>query len=162
MTNFTNRFTAAAAAITPLLLPLAIAALLPEKAEASTNVPTCQVTQVDISISSRSATIHCQGDRVIKRAIIAGNPKAPKLADRTPIGRYLVTEVVDSTEVPTGNYMAGAAKFAVEKKRPEIGYYIHGMLPNATGYQARYSIGCIRMNMAGLRYSIGSVVVVTK
>jgi L,D-transpeptidase catalytic domain len=153
----TNRFKSALSATAPLLIPITIAALLPAKpAKAlelqSAPANTCWAEKVTISISARMATIDCGGNRKLKRNIIAGNPKATKVVDRTPLGRFIVSEVVSGTEVGYDNYMAGAAKFAVEPGRSEVGYYIHGLVPGVTGYKSRYSIGCIRMSMVGVTF----------
>jgi lipoprotein-anchoring transpeptidase ErfK/SrfK len=153
MSNLTNRFHSAIAAILPLLPLLAIAAFAPE-AEAS---QTCLADTVDISISRSIATVSCKDGRQIRRSIVAGNPKAPNTLDRTPVGKFTITEVVG--DMP-GQYMQGAAKFSQEPSRPEVGYYIHSVPPGLTGYKARYSIGCIRMNMAGLRYQVGTKVTI--
>jgi hypothetical protein len=101
--------------------------------------------------------------------VVVGNPKAKNPLDRTPLGKFRVSEVVDDTDV---DYMRGAAKFKAYQAKPdkqgvsEIGYYVHGFLPSTYGQGSPAqqllgnTIGCVRVDMAGLKFKVGSLVIV--
>jgi hypothetical protein len=128
----------------------------------------CLVLNIQVSIANKTATVHCQDGRFLTQSVVVGNSRAANPLDRTPIGRFKVSEVVDDAS----GYMVGAAKFKSYQTKPnaygvtEVGYYIHGFLPESAGQGDKAkqlqgnSIGCVRMDMQRLRFKVGNLVVV--
>jgi hypothetical protein len=130
----------------------------------------CLIASVKISVTTKVAKINCVDGRSISQQVVIGNPRAKNVLDRTPLGTHKVSEVLNDQ---TG-YMQGAAKFKTYQTTPnkngetEVGYYVHGFLPESYGQGDKAqqlkgnSIGCVRMNMEGIRFKVGSLVIVGK
>jgi L,D-transpeptidase catalytic domain len=129
----------------------------------------CLVASLKVSVLTKIAHIKCTNGESLTQQVVTGNPTAKNKLDRTPIGTFKVSEVTDGLQ----DYMKGAAKFHSYHTTPnaqgetEVGYYIHGFLPSSYGqgspsHQLKgNSIGCIRMDMRGIRFAIGSTITIT-